>query len=51
MKILVVEDDLRLGEQIIDTLEQAGWVPELSNDGIDASIAPLLKSGTRLSLT
>ncbi|WP_047042518.1 response regulator transcription factor [Vibrio mexicanus] len=36
MKILIVEDDPRLGEQICDTLEQAGWVPELSQDGIDA---------------
>lgn len=36
MKVLVVEDEPRLGEQIIETLEQAGWVPELSEDGIDA---------------
>ncbi|WGV99227.1 response regulator transcription factor [Vibrio sp. YMD68] len=36
MKILVVEDDPRLGEQIIETLESADWVPELSQDGIDA---------------
>ncbi len=36
MKILVVEDDPRLGEQIMATLESAGWVPELSQDGIDA---------------
>ncbi|MDF5356283.1 response regulator, partial [Vibrio parahaemolyticus] len=36
MKILVVEDDPRLGEQIIETLESTGWVPELSQDGIDA---------------
>ncbi|SDG72550.1 two-component system, OmpR family, response regulator [Vibrio xiamenensis] len=36
MKILVVEDEPRLGEQISETLEQAGWVPELSTDGIDA---------------
>ncbi|MDN3682466.1 response regulator transcription factor [Vibrio tapetis subsp. quintayensis] len=36
MKVLVVEDDQRLGQQIMDTLEQAGWVPELSQDGIDA---------------
>lgn len=36
MKILVVEDDLRLGEQIIESLEKTGWVPELSQDGIDA---------------
>ncbi|MEZ9230742.1 response regulator transcription factor [Vibrio amylolyticus] len=36
MKILVVEDEPRLGEQIIETLEGAGWVPELSQDGIDA---------------
>ncbi len=36
MKVLVVEDEPRLGEQIIETLEQTGWVPELSQDGIDA---------------
>ncbi|WP_295894676.1 response regulator transcription factor [uncultured Vibrio sp.] len=36
MKILVVEDEPRLGEQILETLEGAGWVPELSQDGIDA---------------
>lgn len=36
MKILVVEDEPRLGEQIIETLESAGWVPELAQDGIDA---------------
>ncbi|PKF79553.1 DNA-binding response regulator [Vibrio sp. vnigr-6D03] len=36
MKVLVIEDEPRLGEQIIETLEQAGWVPELSEDGIDA---------------
>lgn len=36
MKILVVEDDPRLGEQIITSLDSAGWVPELSQDGIDA---------------
>ena len=36
MKILVVEDEPRLGEQIIEALEQNGWVPELSADGIDA---------------
>ena len=36
MKILVVEDEPRLGEQIIETLEGADWVPELSQDGIDA---------------
>lgn len=36
MKVLIVEDDERLGQQIMDTLEQAGWVPELSQDGIDA---------------
>lgn len=36
MKILVIEDDTRLGEQIIDALDQAGWVAELSKDGIDA---------------
>ncbi|NAZ46423.1 response regulator [Vibrio toranzoniae] len=36
MKILVVEDEPRLGQQIIETLEEADWVPELSLDGIDA---------------
>ncbi len=36
MKILVVEDDAILGQQIITALEQAEWVPELSSDGIDA---------------
>ncbi|CAK2910907.1 Transcriptional activator protein IrlR [Vibrio crassostreae] len=36
MKILVVEDEPRLGQQIIETLEGADWVPELSQDGIDA---------------
>ncbi|AQS36741.1 response regulator with CheY-like receiver domain and winged-helix DNA-binding domain [Shewanella psychrophila] len=36
MKILVIEDDPLLGQQIMATLEQAGWVPELSQDGIDA---------------
>ncbi|MFC5077816.1 Response regulator MprA [Vibrio thalassae] len=36
MKILVVEDDPRLGEQILETLDSAGWVTELAQDGIDA---------------
>ncbi|CAM2968400.1 response regulator transcription factor [Vibrio mytili] len=36
MKILVVEDDALLGEQILETLEGTGWVPELSQDGVDA---------------
>ncbi len=36
MKILVVEDDERLGQQIITALENAEWVPELSPDGEDA---------------
>lgn len=36
MKILVVEDEPRLGEQILETLESAGWVTELAQDGIDA---------------
>ncbi|MGF1823834.1 response regulator transcription factor [Vibrio splendidus] len=36
MKILVVEDEPRLGQQILETLEGADWVPELSQDGIDA---------------
>ncbi|HAH01911.1 MAG TPA: DNA-binding response regulator, partial [Vibrio sp.] len=35
MKILVVEDEPRLGQQILETLEGADWVPELSQDGID----------------
>ncbi|CAH0526070.1 response regulator transcription factor [Vibrio hippocampi] len=36
MKILVVEDEPLLGQQIIETLESADWVPELAQDGIDA---------------
>ncbi|UGA56053.1 response regulator transcription factor [Vibrio sp. VB16] len=36
MKILVVEDNPQLGEQIVSTLECAGWVAELAQDGIDA---------------
>lgn len=36
MKILVVEDEITLGEQIIDGLENNGWIAELSSDGIDA---------------
>lgn len=36
MKILVVEDEITLGEQIVSGLEQSGWVAELSCDGIDA---------------
>ncbi|WP_159652392.1 response regulator transcription factor [Vibrio atypicus] len=36
MKILVVEDEPRLGEQIVEALENNGWTPELSTDGIDA---------------
>lgn len=36
MKILVVEDEPVLGQQIIQTLESADWVPELAQDGIDA---------------
>lgn len=36
MKILVVEDEITLGEQIVSGLEQSGWVAELSSDGIDA---------------
>ncbi|MBY5946291.1 response regulator transcription factor [Photobacterium rosenbergii] len=36
MKILVVEDEQALGEQIVEGLEQSGWVAELSSDGIDA---------------
>ncbi|PTB31428.1 response regulator transcription factor [Photobacterium phosphoreum] len=36
MKILVVEDDITLGEQIVTGLEQNGWVAEHSADGIDA---------------
>ncbi|MEC6813474.1 response regulator transcription factor [Photobacterium toruni] len=36
MKILVVEDDITLGEQVVTGLEQNGWVAEHSTDGIDA---------------
>ena len=36
MKILVVEDDITLGEQVVTGLEQNGWVAEHSADGIDA---------------
>ncbi len=36
MKILVVEDEAILGEQIIHALEQVGWTPELAQDGMDA---------------
>lgn len=36
MKILVVEDEVTLGEQIVNGLEHSGWVAELSTDGIDA---------------
>ena len=36
MKILVVEDEVTLGGQIVEGLEQNGWVAELSCDGIDA---------------
>jgi two-component system OmpR family response regulator len=36
MKILVVEDEIILGEQIINGLESNGWIAELSRDGIDA---------------
>lgn len=36
MKILVVEDEITLGEQIVSGLEHSGWVAELSTDGIDA---------------
>jgi two-component system OmpR family response regulator len=36
MKILVVEDDQKLSEQITTALEDAGWVPEASYDGEDA---------------
>lgn len=36
MKILVVEDDPQIGQQILKTLETTGWVPELSADGVDA---------------
>ncbi|PSW21832.1 DNA-binding response regulator [Photobacterium sanctipauli] len=36
MKILVVEDEVTLGEQIVAGLENNGWVAELSCDGIDA---------------
>lgn len=36
MKILVVEDNQKLSEQITTALEDAGWVPEASYDGEDA---------------
>lgn len=36
MKILVVEDEPRLGEQIVESLEKNDWIAELSQDGIDA---------------
>ncbi|KLV05443.1 transcriptional regulator [Photobacterium aquae] len=36
MKVLVVEDEMTLGNQIVAGLEQSGWVAELSCDGIDA---------------
>ncbi|GAL02700.1 two-component system response regulator QseB [Photobacterium aphoticum] len=36
MKVLVVEDEIVLGEQIVAGLENNGWVAELSCDGIDA---------------
>ncbi len=36
MKILVVEDEQKLSEQIAQALEDAGWVPEASFDGEDA---------------
>ncbi|MFG0772494.1 response regulator transcription factor [Vibrio plantisponsor] len=36
MKILVVEDEQKLSEQITTALEDAGWVPEASYDGEDA---------------
>jgi len=36
MKILVVEDDVLLGPQVITQLEKTGWTPDLSTNGIDA---------------
>ncbi|MGJ7093448.1 response regulator transcription factor [Vibrio hannami] len=36
MKILVVEDEPQLASQISSALDQAGWVSEISADGIDA---------------
>ncbi|GLO63942.1 DNA-binding response regulator [Vibrio sp. MACH09] len=36
MKILVIEDEPLLAQQIMATLESAGWTVELSQDGIDA---------------
>ncbi|PMH46677.1 DNA-binding response regulator [Vibrio sp. 10N.286.49.B3] len=36
MKILVVEDNPQLGQQIIETLDNTGWVTELAQDGVDA---------------
>ena len=36
MKILVVEDEQTLAEQIVAAIEQAGWVAEHASDGIEA---------------
>lgn len=46
MKILVVEDDVQLGQQILSALEQTGWVPELAQDGIDALYRATAEGGT-----
>ncbi|CAM3543876.1 response regulator transcription factor [Parendozoicomonas haliclonae] len=35
MKILVVEDEPALAGQIVEAIEQAGWVAELAVDGLD----------------
>lgn len=50
MKILVVEDEVTLGGQIVEGLEQNGWVAELSCDGIDALYRATSELGMPLSL-
>ncbi|EEX31309.1 DNA-binding response regulator [Vibrio coralliilyticus ATCC BAA-450] len=46
-----MEDEPRLGEQIIEALEQNGWVPELSADGIDALYRATSENGMLLYST
>lgn len=36
MKVLVIEDEPQIKEQICQALDEAGWVSESSHDGIDA---------------
>ncbi len=36
MKVLIIEDDVALAINIAEVIEENGWVPELSHDGIDA---------------